>query len=251
MKTFYNEYHDDLELVHLGAQLPWKHNVSLIEKVKDKSIRKWYMERCIEEGWSKSILIYQFDTNLFKRQKKNIKHNNFNLTFKQNSDLVSNIMKDPYIFDFIELTDDYKEKVLENKMLEKLKNVLLEFGNGFSFIGNQYKITVGNKDFYIDLLFYHIKLKCYVAVELKMDEFIPEYGSKMNYYLSSLDDMLKTEYDNPSIGIILVRDKDKLNVNINKPIGVSSYELSEYLPKEVLESLPTEEELNLHIDMNE
>ena len=148
MKTFYSEYHDDLEFVHLGAQLSWKHNVSLIEKVKDKSVRKWYMEKCIEEGWSKSILIYQIDTNLYKRQIKNIKHNNFNLTLKQNSELVSNIMKNPYVFDLIELTDDYKEKKLENKMLEKLKTVLLEFGNGFSFVGNQYKLTVGNKDFY-------------------------------------------------------------------------------------------------------
>ena len=153
MKTFYNEYKADYEFVHLGAQLPWKHNISLIEKVKDQNIRKWYMERCIEEGWSKSILIYQIETNLYRRQIKNIKHNNFNLTLKKNSDLASNMMKDPYVFDLIELTNDYKEKELENKMLERLKNVLLEFGNGFSFVGSQYKLTVENKDFYIDLLF--------------------------------------------------------------------------------------------------
>jgi len=121
MKTFYTEYHDDLEFVHLGAQLPWKHNISLMEKVKDKSARKWYMQRCIEEGWSKNILIYEIDTNLYGRQIKSIKHNNFNLTLNQNSDLASDIMKDPYIFDIIELTDDYKEKELETKMLEKLK----------------------------------------------------------------------------------------------------------------------------------
>ena len=133
---------------------------------------------------------------------------------------------------------------------------LLELGNGFSFIANQYRVTVNQEENYIDLLFYHTKLHCYVAIELKNKKFIPEYAGKMNYYLSALDDILKTESDNPSIGIILVRDKDKLNVeyalrNINKPIGVSSYELSEYLPKDVLESLPTEEKLNLHIEITE
>ena len=256
MKTFYSEYHDDLEFVHLGAQLPWKHNVSLIEKVKDKSVRKWYMEKCIEEGWSKSILIYQIDTNLYKRQIKNIKHNNFNLTLKQNSELVSNIMKDPYVFDFIELTDDYKEKELENKMLEKLKNVLLEFGNGFSFIGNQYKLTVGNKDFYIDLLFYHTKLKCYIAVELKIDEFIPEYGSKIGFYLQALDEQIKDKNDNPSIGIILCSNKNNKIVDytlkyINKPIGVSEYKILDKLPIDYMKSLPTKEDLNMYIDINE
>ena len=129
--------------------------------------RKWYIKRCIEEGWSKNVLLYQIDTNLYQRQIGNIKYNNFNLTLKKNSDLASNMMKDPYVFDIIELTKDYKEKELENKMLERLKNVLLEFGTGFSFIGNQYKLTVENKDFYVDLLFYHVKLKCYIAVELK------------------------------------------------------------------------------------
>ena len=181
MKTFYSEYHDDLEFVQLVAQLPWTHNIILIEKIKDKDIRKWYIKKCIEDGWSKSILTYQIDTNLYKRQLKNIKHNNFNLTLKQNSDLATNMLKDPYVFDIIELTYNYKEKELENKMLEKIKNVLLEFGKGFSFVGNQYKLTIDNKDFYIDLLFYHAKLKCYVAVELKVDEFIPEYGSKMAF----------------------------------------------------------------------
>ena len=147
MKAFYSEYYNDLEFVQLVAQLPWTHNIILIEKIKSKNIRKWYIERCMEEGWSKSILIYQIDTNLYDRQIKTIKHNNFNLTLKQNSDLASNIMKDPYVFNIMELTKNYNEKELENKMLEKLKNVLLEFGNGFSFIGNQYKLTIDNKDF--------------------------------------------------------------------------------------------------------
>lgn len=132
---------------------------------------------------------------------------------------------------------------------------LLELGNGFSFIANQYRITVNDEENFIDLLFYHTKLHCYVAIELKNKKFIPEYAGKMNYYLSALDDMIKTEYDNPSIGIILVKNKNKLSVeyalrDINKPIGVSSYELSEYLPPEIIKELPTEEELNFHIDIN-
>ena len=256
MKAFYSEYHDDLELVHLGAQLPWKHNISLLEKVKDKNIRKWYMKRCIEEGWSKSILIYQIETNLYRRQIKNVKHNNFNLTLKKNSDLASNMMKDPYVFDIIELTDDYKEKELENKMLEKLKNVLLEFGNGFSFVGSQYKLTVENKEFYIDLLFYHVKLKCYIAVELKIDEFVPEYGSKIGFYLQALDEQVKDKTDNPSIGIILCKSKNNKIVDytlkyINKPVGVSEYKILDKLSIDYMKNLPTEEDLNFDIDINE
>ena len=136
MKAFYEEYKDKDEFLHLGAKIPWKHNLKLIEKVKDFKIRKWYMERCIIEGWSKSILIYQIDTDLYTRQVKSIKHNNFEITLKQNSDLADNLMKDSYVFDLIELNNDYKEKELENKMLDRLKNVLLELGTGFSFVGN-------------------------------------------------------------------------------------------------------------------
>jgi len=255
MKTFYSEYHNDLKFVQLVAQLPWTHNIILIEKVKNKMIRTWYIKKCIEEGWSKNILIYQIETNLYRRQIKNTKHNNFNLTLKQNSDLASNMMKDPYVFDILELTNDYKEKELENKMIERLKNVLLEFGNGFSFIGNQYKLTISNVDFYIDLLFYHTKLKCYIAVELKIDEFVPEYGSKIGFYLQALDELLKDKNDNPSIGIILCQSKNNKIVDytlkyINKPIGVSEYKILDKLPDGYMKNLPTEEDINLYIDID-
>ena len=238
MKSFYNEYKDNNEFVQLVAQLPWKHNITLIQKVKDKGIRKWYMNKCLEEGWSDSILIYQIDTNLYNRQEKTIKHNNFSITLKKNSDLANNMMKEPYVFDLIELTEDYKEKELENKMLEKLKNVLLELGSGFSFVGNQYKITVDNQDFYIDLLFYHIKLKCYIAVELKATEFKTEFASKMGFYLTALDE-IKDENDNPSIGLILCQNKSNKIVDytlkyINKPVGVSEYKI---LDKDILRAL--------------
>jgi len=255
MKAFYEEYKDDSEFLHLGAKLPWKHNIALIEKIKDKNIRKWYMEKCLEEGWSKSILIYQIDTNLYQRQVKSVKHNNFNLTLKENSDLANNMLKEPYVFDLIELSENYKEKELENKMIERLKNVLLELGSGFSYVGNQYKITVGNQDFYIDLLFYHIKLKCYVAVELKTREFIPEFGSKLGFYLTALDEKIKDENDNPSIGIILCQSKNNEIVDytlkyINKPLGVSEYKIFNELPNKLLETLPTEDEINMYLDVD-
>ena len=128
MKAFYNEYKDGSEFVQLVAQLPWKHNITLMQKVKDKNIRKWYMEKCLEEGWSNDILVYQIDTDLYKRQVENVKHNNFNLTLKENSDLANNIMKEPYVFDLIELTEDYKERELENKMLERLKKCVIRIG---------------------------------------------------------------------------------------------------------------------------
>lgn len=253
MKSFYNEYKDEEEFVQLVAQLPWKHNLTLMQKVKDKEVRKWYMNRCLEDGWSDSILVYQIDTNLYNRQVSAIKHNNFELTLKQNSDLANSMMKEPYVFDLIELTEDYKEKELENKMLDRLKNILLELGNGFSFVGNQFKITIDNQDFYIDLLFYHIKLKCYIAVELKVVEFKPEFASKMGFYLTALDEEVKDENDNPSIGIILCQNKSNKIVDytlkyINKPVGVSEYKIFEQLSKEIQNKLPSEEEIKIYFN---
>ena len=165
-------------------------------------------------------------------------------------------MKEPYIFDLIELTEDYKEKELENKMLERLKNVLLELGSGFSFVGNQYKITVDNQDFYIDLLFYHIKLKCYIAVELKATEFKTEFASKMGFYLTALDEEVKDENDNPSIGLILCPNKSNKIVDytlkfINKPVGVSEYKILNKLSIDILKSLPNSSNIDLHIDVDD
>ena len=200
------------------------------------------------------MLLYQIDTDLYKRQVKSIKHNNFDLVLKQDSDLATYIMKDPYIFDILGLTENYKEKELENKMLERLKNILLELGNGFSFIGNQYKLTVGNKDFYIDLLFYHTKLKCYIAIELKTNEFKPEYASKVGFYLSMLDEQVKDVNDNPSIGIILCQNKNNKIVDytlkyINKPVGVSEYKIFDKLPSNYLKNIPSKKEITKYLDI--
>ena len=245
MKKFYIEYKEDRKVQQLVAQLPWGHNILLMEKIKDKDIRKKYVKAAIENGWSRNILEFQISSNYHNRIGNSV--NNFKKSIvKGNSDLINNTLKDPYIFDFISLNSNYKEQELENKMIEKIKKVLLEFGKGFSFVGSQYKLVVGNKDYFIDLLFYHLKLKSYIVVELKATDFKPEYIGKMNFYLSAVDDLIKDKNDNPTIGLILCKNKDKFTAqyslkDINKPIGISSFKLKEYLP--------SEEELNMYIDL--
>ena len=209
MKLFYEEYRDDENLQQLVANLPWGHNLLLIEKFKDKKIRKLYAQAAIENGWSRNVLAFQISGQYHLRVGNSA--NNFNNTLPNpNSNLVNNVIKDPYIFDFITLKDGYKEKELEIAMINRIRDVLLELGNGFSFVGNQYKLSVGNDDYYIDLLFYHLKLRCYIVVELKASSFKPEYAGKMNFYLNAVNDMLKSEFDNPSIGLILCQEKNKL-----------------------------------------
>ncbi|MBP3920739.1 MAG: DUF1016 family protein [Bacilli bacterium] len=255
MKLFYEEYKDDENLQQLVANLPWGHNLLLIQKFKDKEIRRIYAEATLENGWSRNILSFQIDGKYHLRVGNST--NNFSNTLPSpDSDLVNNVIKDPYIFDFITLRDGYKEKALEMAMINRIRDVLLELGNGFSFVGNQYKLTVGNDDYYIDLLFYHLKLRCYVVVELKANSFKPEYAGKMNFYLNAVNDMLKNETDNPSIGLILCQEKDKLTAQyslkgIDQPIGVSSYEITKFLPEDISKELPTEEDINLHIDIEE
>lgn len=251
MKQFYQEYKDDEIWQQLVAKLPWGHNLLLLEKIKDKELRKKYLDATIENGWSRSVLSFQIDTKYHLRIGNS--DNNFNKTLSlEDGRLVNNIIKDPYIFEFILLKKSYKEKDLEIELINKIKNVLIEFGNGFCFVGNQYKIIVNNKEYFIDLLFYHLKLKCYVVIELKATKFIPEYVGKMNFYLSVVDELLKSEDDKPTIGIILCKEKNRLTAkyslkNINSPIGISSYQLCKKLPNDILDKLPTEEILNAHI----
>ena len=253
MRLFYEEYKDDVIWQQLVAKLQWGHNLLLIEKIKDKNIRKIYAENAIKNGWSRNVLALQIDAEFHKRIGKS--DNNFSLLLPpNNSDLVNNTVKDPYIFEFISLNNNYKEQELENNMVSKIKDVLLELGKGFSFVGNQYKISVNNQDFYIDLLFYHLELRCYIVVELKAGEFKPEYVGQIGFYVTAVDKLLKKEYDNPTIGLLLCREKNRVTVDwslqsVNVPIGVSTYKLNNQLPKNILDKLPTEEEINLHIVM--
>ena len=253
MKRFYLEYKDEEILPPAVAKLPWTHNIMLLEKIKDKEKRFWYANEAANCNWSKVVLDNQIDMNLYERKALADKKNNFkNTLVESQSDLANDLQKDPYIFNLPFLKEKYVEKELEESMVERIRNVLLELGNGFSFIGNQYKITVGNEDYFIDMLFYHLKLHCYIVVELKTIPFKPEFIGQLNFYLTALDEQVKDKMDAPTIGLLLCKSKDKLTVEyslkgINKPIGVSSYEISKYLPKDILEVLPTEEDINLHV----
>ena len=257
MRTYYLECQKDEKIKELSAKIPWSHNILILSKIKEEKQREWYIEQTSINGWSYDDLAFQIKSDLYTRQVLGDKPNNFQNTLQPSqSRLAKDMMKDPYILNLSNLKESFIETELEKAMVERIKTVLLELGNGFSFIGNQYKISVDDKDYFIDMLFYHTKLHCYIVVELKNTEYRPEYAGKLNFYLSAVDDLIKTESDNPTIGIILCREKTKFSVeyslrDINKPIGVSSYEISKVLPKDILEVLPTEEDLNLHIDIIE
>ncbi len=248
MRVFYKEYKDIKNLPVALANLPWTHNYTLIEKVKDINKRKWYAKKCLDNGWSQTVLIHQIDSNLYQRQKENLKLNNFNNKMSiVESEMAKDMMKDPYIFELTNLKENAVEKDIEDALLSKIKNLLLEFGKGFSFVGSQYKISTENNDYYLDLLFYHLDLRCYVVVELKNQNFKPEYIGQLSFYITAVNRTLKKEYDNETIGLLLCKEKDKLSVewaldSTNNPIGVSSYEIEKYIPKDKLEELPTEYE---------
>lgn len=255
MKKFYLEYKDDEEVQQLVAQVPWGHNIVLMEKVDNIKVRKIYLEGIIKNGWGRAMLVHQIESEFHLRIGNST--NNFKMTLPLNdSDLANYTIKDPYIFDFISLDNNYKELDLENAMLNKIKNLLVELGKGFSFVGNQYKISMNDQDYFIDLLFYHLELRCFVVVELKATSFKPEFIGQLGFYVTAIDETLKKEFDNPTIGLLLCKEKDKLSVEwslkgTNLPIGVSSYKLNKYIPKDILDKLPTEEEINLHLDFEE
>ena len=255
MKKFYIEYKDYEDILEIVTQIPWGHNIIIMTKIEDVDTRRIYLEATIQNNWGRNMLVIQIENYYHLRIGNSI--NNFNLSLPDyNSDLANNTIKDPYIFDFISLNNDYKERELENALVERIKDVLLEFGKGFSFVGNQYMISTEKNDYYLDLLFYHLELRCYIVVELKITEFKPEYNGQLGFYVKAVDKTLKKEFDNPTIGLLLCKEKDRLSVEwsldaTNVPIGVSSFELNKYIPQEILENLPTEEDINLHIDIKE
>lgn len=235
-------------IVHqVGGQLPWSHIKILLDKVSDYKETLFYINQTIENGWSRDVLALQIKSDLFARQGAAI--SNFKNTLPEpQSDLAQQTIKDPYSFDFLTMTRPFNERDIENQLVEHITKFLLELGKGFAFVGRQYHMEVGETDYYMDLLFYHIKLKCYVVIELKNTKFIPEYAGKLNFYLSAVDSLLKTDSDNPTIGILLCRDKNKIETefalrDINKPMGVSEFTLTEILPEELRGSLPTVEEI--------
>lgn len=253
MRKLAEDYPDFEFVQEVLAQITWYHNIILMDKVKDIETRKWYIAEAVKNGWSSNMLKMQIDSKLFERQALAPKATNFPSTLSNiQSDLALQTMKDPYLFDFISLKGKVKESEIENAMINRIKDVLIELGNGFAFVGNQYKLTVGEKDYFIDLLFYHLKLKCYIVVELKAREFEPTDAGQLNFYLSAVDDLVKDESDNPSIGLLLCKTKDKFTAeyalkDINKPIGVSEYKLLEDIPAYLQSQLPKAEDIELHI----
>ena len=245
------------QVVSQFFQIPWGHNIVIIQKCKNIDEAIFYVENTFKNGISRNVLVHQIESGLYYRQKKAI--NNFEKTLPPvQSDLAKEITKDPYIFDFLSLSEDYKEKELEDALIENIKDFLLELGNGFAFIGKQYKIEVSNQEYRIDLLFYHLKLHSYIVIELKNDEFKPECAGKLNFYVSVVDDKLKSDIDNPTIGILICKSKDNLIVeyalrDVNKPIGVSEYKLTRELPEELKNNLPSEEDIKkqFHKENNE
>ncbi len=232
---------------HIARQFPWSHIKINHDKIKDHSEALFYINQTIENGWGRDVLALQIKSNLFKRSGKAV--TNFKNTLPEPmSDLAQQTIKDPYRFNFMTMTRPYIERDIENQLTDNISKFLLELGKGFAFVGRQYHLEVGESDYYIDLLFYHIKLKCYVVIELKNTKFIPEYAGKLNFYLSAVDSYVKEQNDNPTIGILLCRDKNNIEAefslrDIGKPMGVSEFEILEKLPQNLRSSLPTIEEI--------
>lgn len=240
----------DREIVQtLSAQLSWSHNVALMDKVKSAEERAWYARGAIENGWSLDWLVHQIGSDLYRRQMAAPKTTNFEKILPSpDSELAESVLKDPYVFDFIAARDGVRERELEDEMVRNVTDLLLELGTGFAFVGKQYHLVVSDTDFYIDLLFYNIKLKCYVVVELKTGAFKPEYAGKLNFYLSAIDDLLRDDIDKPTIGLLLCKTKDNAIAeyslrDMDKPIGVSEYRLTGTLPENVANVLPSPEDL--------
>lgn len=243
MRAFAEAFPDEKVVQQLVAQLPWGHVIKLIETVKSLEQRLWYARQTVENGWSRNVLIHQIESDLFARQGKAL--TNFARTLPApQSDLAQEIMKDPYTFDFLALGPDISERELEKGLLEHLRQLILELGKGFAFVGSQYHLEVGGQDYYLDLLFYHLHLRCFVVVELKIEEFKPEFAGKMNFYLSAVDSQLRHADDAPTIGIILCKGRNEVIVEYalrdsTKPMGVAEYRLSEALPERFKAQLPT------------
>ncbi len=249
MRRFYARYAENEKLRQLVAEIPWGQNLLILTKAKNDKEAEYYIIATKEYGWSRAVLLNQIKAQAYQRALSENKHHNFNTALPEYLiEQADEALKSEYNLEFLGLKGGVKERELENKMIEKIRDVIMEFGSGFAFLGNQYKIKLGEKEYFIDLLFYHRKLQCLVAVELKAGEFKPEYAGKLNFYLEILDSTEKTEKENPSIGILLCAEKDNLEVEYalrisNKPIGVAEYQLTKELPKELKKYLPDNKKL--------
>jgi predicted nuclease of restriction endonuclease-like (RecB) superfamily len=251
MRAFAKAWPDTEFVQQLAAQIPWFHNCTLLDKLKEPDKRAFYIYKTIENGWSRPVLVAQIESGLHLRQGAAI--TNFPQTLPSPaSDLAQQALKDPYILDFLDLAEDARERELERGLVEHIRDFLLELGVGFSFVGSQVHLEVGGDDFYLDMLFYHLRLRCYVVIELKVGEFKPEYAGKLNFYLSAVDDLLRHADDTPTIGLLLCKGKNRVVVeyalrDTSKPIGVAEWELTQALPDQLAERLPRVEDLEAEV----
>jgi len=239
----------EITISNLVCSIPWGQNIMIMEKIKNISERLYYIQTTAGYAWSRNVLLNQIKANAYQHSLTENKQHNFHLTLPQHyAEQAEETIKSSYSLSFLGIEKPANERELENKMIEHVRDLLIELGYGFAYLGNQYKIKLGKNKYFIDLLFYHRKLQCLIAIELKAGKFKPEHAAKLNYYLEILDDTVKMEHENPSIGILLCADKDEIAVEyalriVNKPIGIAKYELTHELPKKFKGELPDINEL--------
>jgi predicted nuclease of restriction endonuclease-like (RecB) superfamily len=258
MRMFYLAYQGSSEFVsQLARQIPWWHNIVILEQVKDPQSREYYLRACAEHGWSRAVLVHQIETDAYSRHALSTKTTTFRETLPAPlGEQAEEMLKDPYVFDFITLDEAAKEIEIERALLQRLRDFLLELGRGFAFLGSQYRLEVGGKEYFLDLLFYHRLLRSLVVIDLKVGEFEPEMAGKMNFYLNVLDAQVKLPEENPTIGIILCKGKNRTVAEyalrgIGSPIGVAGYQLTQQLPRELQQALPSIAELEEHLNVEE
>ena len=252
MRAFAEAYPEDQFGQQLVDQIPWGHNIRILEMVKDSEARLWYVRQTIENGWSRNILVMQIESNLHQRQGGAITNFERSLPAPQ-SDLAQQLVKDPYNFDFLTLTQNAQERDLERALVHHIRDFLMELGLGFAFLGSQYPLIVSGKEYRLDLLFYHVHLHCYVVIDLKMGEFEPQHSGQMSFYVAAVDNLLRSNRHEPTIGIILCKSKDKTTVEYalqgsQQPIGVSTYKLRDELPATLQNCLPTVKQLEMELE---
>jgi predicted nuclease of restriction endonuclease-like (RecB) superfamily len=251
MRAFAEAYPDEALVHQLGAQIPWKHNCAILDKLKDPEQRVWYIQKTVEHGWSRNVLMHQIDTDLYSRQGGALTNFQAVLPAPQ-SDLAQSLLKSEYNLEFLNLREKALERDLERALLEHMQKFLLELGVGFAFVGSQYRLDVEGDEFFVDLLFYHLALSCFVVIELKTTDFKPEYSGQINFYVNVIDDKLRRPTDNPTIGIVLCRSKKKAVVEyalrgMSQPISVSTYRTTAALPEEFKAQLPSIETYNMRL----
>jgi predicted nuclease of restriction endonuclease-like (RecB) superfamily len=253
MRRFFLTYRDDTILQQLVIEIPWGQNLLIMARVKDPDEREYYLRATAEMAWSRDVLLNQIKAKAYERHALAPKQHNFEKALPEHlAEQADKAMKDVYMLDFLDIGKPVLERELERRMVTSIRDVLLELGFGFAFIGNQYKVSTKNKDYFIDLLFYHRGLTCLVAVELKVGTFQPEHAGKMNFYLNLLDDTVRQPHENPSIGLILCADRDQVDVEyalrgIDKPVGVAEYRLTKELPEEIADKLPGTKQIEQEI----